>query len=66
MKYILLTILFFSQISLAAYKLEIKKGDGSTYWIEHSSIQGFLEKWVAEEQTRPYWQQNFTYSITEE
>jgi len=46
------------------YKIEILKSDGSLYWKEQFNKQSEAEKWIAEEQTRPYYNQSFTYSIT--
>lgn len=36
-------------------KLKIKKSDGSIYWTTYFSSMDALNAWVAEEQTRPYW-----------
>jgi hypothetical protein len=44
----------------ASVKLEIKKLDGSTYWIEHFDNKIDGDKWLAEEITRKYWK--FTYN----
>jgi ribosomal protein L29 len=46
-------------------KLEIKKVDDSVYWVEYFNIQADVDKWIAEEQTRPYWDKSFTYTIVD-
>ncbi len=46
------------------FKLEILKSDGSFYWKEHFEKQEEATKWISEEQTRPYWDQSLTYSIS--
>lgn len=48
------------------FKLIIRKGDGSHYWTEHFNKQNQLEKWLAEEMTRPYWKQEFTTEIIDQ
>lgn len=46
------------------FRLEIKKVDGSHYWTQDFDLLAHAESWLAEEQTRPYWDA-FTYNITE-
>jgi hypothetical protein len=48
-----------------AYKLEIIRSDLSTYWVEHFKDIQMLNKWLAEEQTRPYWGTDYTAAIYE-
>ena len=48
------------------FKLEILKSDGSLYWKEHFNKQSEAEKWIAEEQTRKYYDKSFTYTIVRE
>lgn len=43
--------------------LEIKKADGSSYWTEHFNDKESLDKWLAEEKTRPYWDKTFAETI---
>ena len=45
------------------YKLEIKKSDDSPYFIEHFNSQEEADNWIAEEQTRPYWDNSHTHTI---
>jgi len=45
------------------FKLTIFNPDLSVYWIEHFNTQAELDKWFAEEQTRPYWNRKFTHQI---
>ncbi|MCK4609472.1 MAG: hypothetical protein KAT71_08315 [Gammaproteobacteria bacterium] len=48
------------------YKLEIKRQDGSTYWIEYFNTQADADSWLAKEQTRKYWSQDFSSSVVYE
>lgn len=41
------------------FKLVIKRQDGSTYWVEHFVALEELERWLAEERTRPYWDESY-------
>jgi hypothetical protein len=41
-------------------KLTIKRADNSVYWVEHFDSQNDLDKWLAVEMTRPYWNSEFT------
>lgn len=46
-------------------RLKIKRQDGSTYWTEHFSSIESLNAWLAEEQTRFYWDNTWTTEIFE-
>lgn len=46
-------------------KLEIKKADGSIYWIEHFENGADADTWLTEEKTRPYWDSSYTTTIEE-
>jgi hypothetical protein len=39
--------------------LTIKRVDGSTYWVDHFNTQDECDKWLAEEQTRSYWDKSY-------
>lgn len=43
--------------------LTIKKQDGSVYWKEHFNKLDDCDKWLAEEKTRPYWDETYTHEI---
>ncbi len=43
--------------------LIIKKANGDHYWKESFSNKADCDKWLAEEQTRPYWDPNFQVTI---
>lgn len=43
--------------------LNIYNPDSSLYWKEHFNNKEELNKWLEEEQTRPYWNSKFTYLI---
>lgn len=45
--------------------LTIFRADGSVYWTEYFNDRASAQAWLAEEQTRPYWDPGFTYTITE-
>lgn len=45
------------------FKLTIKRADGTTYWIERFNRRVDLDAWLADEQTRPYWDSDFTTEI---
>lgn len=47
------------------YKVEIKKSDESIYWIEKFNTLEAAQAWLATEQTRPYWDATYTYTITD-
>jgi hypothetical protein len=47
------------------FKLEIKRSDLSIYWKENFNSMLEAIAWVTEEMTRPYWEAEFTYEITE-
>jgi hypothetical protein len=42
--------------------LTIKRQDGSTYWTEYFNSQPECDAWIAEEQTRSYWDKTYTYA----
>lgn len=46
-------------------KLEILEPSGKVYWTEHFRDPAALDKWLAEEQTRSYWKQEYTTRITD-
>lgn len=46
-------------------KLVISKGDGTHYWTEHFKTKDELDLWLAEEQTRKYWEKDFSWVITD-
>jgi hypothetical protein len=46
-----------------SYKLTIKNPDNSVYWVEHFKTEAEKNKWLAEEQTRPYWNPSFTTEV---
>lgn len=45
--------------------LTITRADGSLYWHEVFNDRVSADAWIAEEQTRPYWDASWTYTITE-
>lgn len=45
------------------FRLIIKNPDGTVYWIEHFNSRSDLDKWLEQEQTRPYWNAGFTTDI---
>lgn len=45
------------------FKLIINKKDGSPYWTEHFSTEEALNKWLAEDKTRKYWDPEYTTQI---
>lgn len=47
-------------------RLTILRADGSTYWVEHFDDRAFADAWLAEEQTRPYWDPAWSVSIVDE
>lgn len=65
MKYLIIMILALNNFVFAEFKLEIKKQDGSIYWVEHFTKRSDLNKWLATEMTRDYWREQYTHSITE-
>ena len=44
-------------------RLTIFKADSSIYWVEHFNDQARADAWLAEEMTRPYWKQEYTYTF---
>ena len=44
--------------------LTINKADGSPYWTQEFNYTTECNAWLAEEQTRPYWDPTFTTVIT--
>jgi hypothetical protein len=47
------------------FELTIKNKDGSTYWVERFNSQTEAEKWLATEQTRKYWKEDFSWEIVD-
>jgi hypothetical protein len=45
------------------FELIIKNPDGSKYWSEGFQTKIELNKWLKEEQSRPYWKKGFTFEI---
>lgn len=43
--------------------LKILNPDGSMYWQEHFNSEKDLDTWLAEEKTRPYWNQDFICEV---
>lgn len=43
--------------------LIIRHSDTSIYWQEYFNTLSDLQKWLKEEQTRPYWKQEYTTEI---
>jgi hypothetical protein len=46
-------------------ELTIFKPDGSVYWVEHFNSLGAGETWLSEEQTRPYWNDSYTWAFVD-
>ena len=46
-------------------RLDIKNEDGSNYWSETFISQQGADNWLAEEKSRPYWDNSRTHSFTE-
>lgn len=46
-----------------AVRLEIKNADGTPYWTEHFNNRQEGDRWLATEQTRPYWKKDFTFQF---
>lgn len=46
-------------------KLTIKKEDGSVYWVEHFNSLDACNEWLEVEQTRPYWNSQYTTETLE-
>lgn len=66
MKCLLIILLTLSSLAYAELKLEIKRPDGSIYWVEHFSKTSDLNKWLATEKTRKYWNKEYTTVISGE
>lgn len=45
---------------MAIHELIIKRADGSVYWRDGFNSREEAERWLASEQTRPYWDPLFT------
>lgn len=45
--------------------LTLKRKDGSTYWQMHFNSQDECDKWLNEEKTRPYWDNEFVSEIVQ-
>jgi hypothetical protein len=50
---------------IVLYKLTILKIDDSVYWIERFNKADQMTAWLTEEQTRPYWDNAWTYSMAQ-
>ena len=50
---------------MKTYKLIIKNNEDDVYWVENFSNEEDANKWIEEEQTRPYYLPGFTYTIEE-
>jgi len=46
--------------------LAILKKDGSNYWTERFNDLPAAQKWLAEEQTRPYWDKSYSASFVDD
>lgn len=44
---------------MSPFELIIKNSDGSVYWTERFPTQDSLNKWLNDEQSRPYWKKDF-------
>jgi hypothetical protein len=49
-----------------AVRLEIKRQDGTTYWVETFRTRPDGDRWLAEERTRPYWNNAFIATFIDE
>lgn len=45
------------------YKITIKRADDSIYWEMCVGSQEIADLWIAEEQTRPYWDPTYTVTV---
>lgn len=45
------------------FNLIIYKPDGSIYWKDYFNTRAESEKWLAVEQTRDYWNKDFTHEL---
>lgn len=45
--------------------LTILRSDGSTYWTEYFNDMPAADRWIADEQTRSYWDESWTYNIVD-
>ena len=63
---IFVLILLVSTTGVAAsFKLEIKKANGSIYWVDFFPSQISAQNWLDEEKTRNYWKVDYTSTIIE-
>lgn len=46
-----------------SFTLKITKANGEHYWTDYFNTIDDLNKWLDEEKTRPYWQQDFQIEI---
>lgn len=46
------------------YTLVITKEDGSHYWTEHFNDEASCDRWLATEQSRPYWDPTYVATKT--
>lgn len=47
------------------FTLVIKRADQSIYWTQYFNNLPEVQTWLAKEQTRPYWLQEYTSEITD-
>lgn len=50
---------------MSPFELIIKNADGSDYWVERFETKQGLNKWLREEQSRPYWKKDFQVEIVD-
>ncbi len=48
------------------FKLEIKRSDNTIYWVEFFNSLEEANVWLSEEIKRPYWDESFSSTITDE
>jgi hypothetical protein len=49
---------------MTSYTLVITRADASVYWTEHFNDEVSCDEWLAEEQTRPYWDKTWVATKT--
>lgn len=50
---------------MTKFELKIKNPDGSPYWLERFNSKADLNRWLKEEQTRPYWKKDFQVEVVD-
>jgi len=45
--------------------LTIKKSNGDVYWVERFKTTAEKNKWLASEQAKPYWSDDFTLEVVD-